>query len=92
LVEDKLQAVSFAPDNLTINYGSKEDDERALQTLSELLTSAHQTQESFASEILRSLDIFSKVKLLLLVYALDSKGVKYIHISQHCEPLVFCAG
>lgn len=71
-----MQAVSFAPDNLTINYGSKEDDERALQTLSELLTSAHQTQESFASEILRSLDIFSKVKPLLLVYALDSQGSK----------------
>ncbi|XP_004493505.1 protein SEMI-ROLLED LEAF 2 isoform X2 [Cicer arietinum] len=64
LIEDKLQTVSCAPDNPTISYGSKEDDDRALHTLSELLTSVHQTQESFASEIIRSLDIFSKAELL----------------------------
>ncbi|CAI8613975.1 unnamed protein product [Vicia faba] len=64
LVEDKLQAVSFAPDNLTISYGSKEDDERATHTLLELFSSVHQMQECFASEIIRSLDIFSKAELL----------------------------
>ncbi|KAJ1429957.1 hypothetical protein SESBI_08019 [Sesbania bispinosa] len=64
LIEDhKLQAVSFAPDNLTINYGSKEDDDRALSTLSELLTSAHQMQECFASDIISSLEMFSKAEL-----------------------------
>ncbi|KAJ1408983.1 hypothetical protein SESBI_23156 [Sesbania bispinosa] len=64
LIDDqKLQAVSFAPDNLTINYGSKEDDDRALSTLSELLTSAHQMQECFASEIISSLELFSKAEL-----------------------------
>ncbi|KAK2417010.1 protein SEMI-ROLLED LEAF [Trifolium repens] len=64
LVEDKLQVVKFAPENLTINYGSKEDDERASHTLLELLASAHQTHECFASEIIRSLDIYSKAELL----------------------------
>ncbi|XP_058738250.1 protein SEMI-ROLLED LEAF 2-like [Vicia villosa] len=64
LVEDKLQAVSFAPNNLTISYGSKEDDERATHTLLELFSSVHQMQECFASEIIRSLDIFSKAELL----------------------------
>ncbi|RDX90944.1 Mitogen-activated protein kinase kinase 6, partial [Mucuna pruriens] len=33
LVDHKLQAVSFAPNNLTINYGSKEDEHRTLDTL-----------------------------------------------------------
>ena len=64
LIDDKLQAVQAAPDNLTINYGSKEDDAMALHTLSELLASAHQMQEYIASEIIRSFDIFSKAELL----------------------------
>lgn len=83
MVEDKLQAVSFAPNNLTISYGSKEDDERATHSLLELFSSVHQMQECFASEIIRSLDIFSKVKLLPLVYVFDCRRVKYIHTSQH---------
>ncbi|XP_050911184.1 protein SEMI-ROLLED LEAF 2 isoform X2 [Lathyrus oleraceus] len=58
------KAVSFTPDNLTISYGSKEDDERATHTLLELFSSVHQMQECFASEIVRSLDIFSKAELL----------------------------
>ncbi|KAF7804081.1 protein EFR3-like protein B [Senna tora] len=58
--DHKLQAVSSEPDNLTINYGSKEDNDRALNTLSELLTTKHQTQEFFASEIVRSLESLSE--------------------------------
>ncbi|KAL2320766.1 hypothetical protein Fmac_029735 [Flemingia macrophylla] len=64
LIEDyKLQAVSFAPDNLTIKYGSKEDDERALGTLIELLSHIHKTRELFASEIIKSLEMFAKAEL-----------------------------
>ncbi|XP_061369569.1 protein SEMI-ROLLED LEAF 2-like [Gastrolobium bilobum] len=64
LIEDhKLQAVSFATDNLTINYGSKEDDDRALDTLSELLTFKHEDQEFFVSEIVRSLVNLSESEL-----------------------------
>ncbi|XP_012575047.1 protein SEMI-ROLLED LEAF 2-like isoform X2 [Cicer arietinum] len=64
LIEDnKLQAVSFAPENLIINYGSKEDDNRALHTISELLTSDHQDQEFFVSEIVKSLENMSKPEL-----------------------------
>ncbi|TKY53342.1 hypothetical protein E2542_SST24869 [Spatholobus suberectus] len=66
LIEDnKLQAVSFAPDNLT-TYGSKEDDDRAIETLSELLT-FNQDQEFFVSEIVRSLANLSELKLLLVI-------------------------
>jgi hypothetical protein len=80
LVEDKLQVVKFAPENLTINYGSKEDDERASHTLLELLASAHQTHECFASEIIRSLDIYSKVKLLVSCIYFGLSCGKYILI------------
>ncbi|KAE9590726.1 hypothetical protein Lalb_Chr20g0110701 [Lupinus albus] len=64
LIEDyKLQAVNSAPENLTINYGSKEDNDRALETLGELFNFTHQTQEVFASEIIKSLEVFSKIEL-----------------------------
>ncbi|KAK7396247.1 hypothetical protein VNO78_17118 [Psophocarpus tetragonolobus] len=64
LIDDsKLQVVSFPPNNLTINYGSKEDDNRALDTLSELLSYIHETREIFASEIIKSLEIFAKAEL-----------------------------
>ncbi|KAG5055131.1 hypothetical protein JHK85_007641 [Glycine max] len=64
LIEDhKLQAVSFAPDNLSINYGSKEDDDRALDMLSDLLTYIHKTRDLFASEIIKSLEMFAKAEL-----------------------------
>ncbi|RDX61011.1 Protein EFR3-like B, partial [Mucuna pruriens] len=67
LIEDhKLQAVSAALDNLTIIYGSKEDDDRALKTLSELLTFSHQDQEFFVSEIVRSLPELSSIREELL--------------------------
>jgi len=63
LIEDyKLQV---APDNITIIYGSKEDDDRATQTLSELLGYINETREIFASEIIKCLENFAKVKLLL---------------------------
>jgi hypothetical protein len=69
LIEDnKLQVVTFSPDNLTINYGTKEDDNRALHTISELLTSEHQDREFFVSEIVKSFENMSKVMLLLVLY------------------------
>ncbi|KAL5067191.1 hypothetical protein RYX36_018078 [Vicia faba] len=67
LIEDnKLQAVSFSPDNMTIIYGSKEDDNRALRTISELLTSEPQDQEIFVSEIVKSLEYMSEPELSTL--------------------------
>ncbi|KAK7244608.1 hypothetical protein RIF29_39432 [Crotalaria pallida] len=63
LIEDyKLQAVSSAPENMNINYGSKEDDDMALKILSELSNLPHQTQETFVSEIIRSFEVFSKTE------------------------------
>lgn len=93
LIEDyKLQAVNCEPDDLTINYGSKEDDHRALDTLSELSTSIHQTQERFASEIIKSWKSFSNVELWLLVCVLAYQKVNWFHIFIKYEPLVFYAG
>ncbi|BAT85267.1 hypothetical protein LR48_Vigan03g216400 [Vigna angularis] len=64
LVEDyKLQVVNFPPESLTIIYGSKEDDDRATQTLSELLGSINETREIFASEIIKCLEMFAKAEL-----------------------------
>ncbi|KAK4272528.1 hypothetical protein QN277_021072 [Acacia crassicarpa] len=58
--DHKLQAVSFEPGNMTINYGSKEDNDRALNTLAEMSTTKHQTQDLFVSEIVRSLESLSE--------------------------------
>ncbi|OIW05216.1 hypothetical protein TanjilG_14769 [Lupinus angustifolius] len=58
----KLQVVNSAPENMTVNYGSKEDNDRAMDTLSELFSLKQQTQEVFASEIIRSLEMFSKTE------------------------------
>ncbi|KAJ7972220.1 ARM repeat superfamily protein [Quillaja saponaria] len=64
MVEDcKLQAVNTRLDNLTINYGSKEDDDIALKSLSELVTTEHQTWEFFASEIVKSLKSLSESEM-----------------------------
>jgi len=73
LIEDynKLQVVNFAPDNLNIMYGSKEDDDRATQTLSELLGYINETREIFASEIIKCLENFAKVKFLLVCSGLS---------------------
>ncbi|GAU24250.1 hypothetical protein TSUD_23870 [Trifolium subterraneum] len=78
LIQDnKLQVLTFSPDNLTINYGTKEDDNRALHTISELLTSEHQDHEFFVSEIVKSFENMSKPELsslredLLKEFSLD---------------------
>ena len=62
--DHKLQAVSFEPGSITIHYGSKEDNDRALNTLAELSTTKLQTQDFFASEIVRSLESLSEVMFL----------------------------
>ncbi|XP_038701676.1 protein SEMI-ROLLED LEAF 2-like [Tripterygium wilfordii] len=54
--EQKLQAVNTASNHHTNVYGSKEDDNSALKALSELAFSDHQSRESFASEIVKSLE------------------------------------
>lgn len=62
LVEDrKLQAVKTGPAHPTNVYGSKEDDNLALNSLSEIEITEEQTREFFASEIVKSLDKLSDV-------------------------------
>ncbi|XP_034223130.1 protein SEMI-ROLLED LEAF 2 [Prunus dulcis] len=64
LVEDrKLQAVKTGSDHPTIAYGSKEDDNLALKSLSEIAITDEQTREFFASQILKSLDKLSDSEL-----------------------------
>jgi hypothetical protein len=65
LVEDcKLQAVKTGSHHPANVYGSKEDDGSASKSLSEIEITQDQTRESFASEIVKSLENLSEVKLL----------------------------
>lgn len=62
MVEDrKLQAVKTGSDHPTIAYGSKEDDNLALKSLSEIAITDEQTREFFASQVVKSLDKLSDV-------------------------------
>ncbi|KAI5318425.1 hypothetical protein L3X38_038133 [Prunus dulcis] len=64
LVEDrKLQAVKTGSDHPTIAYGSKEDDNLALKSLSEIAITDEQTREFFASQVVKSLDKLSDSEL-----------------------------
>lgn len=68
LVEDrKLQAVNGGSKQHTNAYGSKEDDDSASNSLSQIQLSENQTRESFASEIVKSLGSLPEVKFLLLI-------------------------
>ncbi|XP_058225278.1 protein SEMI-ROLLED LEAF 2-like isoform X1 [Rhododendron vialii] len=56
LVDDcKLQAVNTGLNNMGKVYGSKEDDDDALKTLSAIMTTGDQSKESFASMIVKML-------------------------------------
>lgn len=66
LVEDrKLEAVNAGSDQPTNVYGSKEDDNLALKTLSQIQITPEQRRETLASEILKSLGNLSEVKLFI---------------------------
>lgn len=57
--DSKLQAVKK---NTSIKFGSKEDDNSASRYLSEIIITEDQTRESFASEILKSLEKMKDVR------------------------------
>ncbi|KAM5558837.1 protein SEMI-ROLLED LEAF 2 [Rosa sericea] len=64
LVEEyKLQAVKAGPDHPTYIYGSKEDDNLALKSLSQIVITEEQSRESFASAIVKGLDKLSEYEL-----------------------------
>ncbi|GMY18926.1 protein EFR3 homolog B [Fagus crenata] len=64
LVEDcKLQAVKTGSHHPSNVYGSKEDDGSASKSLSEIEITQDQTRESFASEIVKSLENLSESEL-----------------------------
>ncbi|XP_021281775.1 uncharacterized protein LOC110414724 isoform X2 [Herrania umbratica] len=64
LVEDrKLEAVNAGSDQPTNVYGSKEDDNLALKTLSQIQITPEQRRETLASEILKSLGNLSEPEL-----------------------------
>lgn len=58
--DSKLQAVNK---NATIEFGSKEDDSSALRYLSDIIFTEDQTRESFAAEIVRSLEKMKDVRI-----------------------------
>ncbi|XP_022147837.1 uncharacterized protein LOC111016661 isoform X2 [Momordica charantia] len=64
LVEDcKLQVASLGQDSSKRVYGSKEDNEDAVKSLSAVDTSENQSKESFAKLILQTLDNISENEL-----------------------------
>lgn len=64
LVEDrKLQSVNTGASQLTNVYGTKEDDDSALKSLSEIEIIEEQSRESFASVIVNSLENLSDSEL-----------------------------
>ncbi|XVF56139.1 hypothetical protein PTKIN_Ptkin06aG0092900 [Pterospermum kingtungense] len=64
LVEDrKLQALNAGPDQPTIVYGSKEDDNLAVMALSEIQIAPEQHRETLASEIVKTLRNLSEPEL-----------------------------
>ncbi|XP_050384201.1 protein SEMI-ROLLED LEAF 2 [Argentina anserina] len=64
LVEEyKLQAVNTGPDLPTSIYGSPEDDNLAVIYLSQIVITEEQSRESFASEIVKSLDKLTEPEL-----------------------------
>lgn len=62
----KLQVLDRGTEHHTNAYGSKEDDDSALKSLSLIQLSENQTRESFASEIVKSLGNLPEVKFLVL--------------------------
>lgn len=65
LVDDcKLEAVNAGLDHLMKVYGSKEDDEDALKSLSAIKISKSQCKESFATTIVQTLGKSSNVTLI----------------------------
>lgn len=61
--DHKLQVIKKEADHPKNVFGSKEDDRLALKFLSEIEITQDQTRESFASEIVNSLENLSDVLL-----------------------------
>lgn len=61
--EYKLRTKKAGPDHPTNIYGSQEDDNLAVKTLSRIVITDEQSRESYASEIVESLDKLSEVSL-----------------------------
>lgn len=69
LVEDcKLQVVNLGQDNPKQIYGSKEDNENAVKSLSAVDTSESQSKESFAKLVLQTLENKSEVNIISAYY------------------------
>ncbi|XP_020539400.1 protein SEMI-ROLLED LEAF 2 isoform X2 [Jatropha curcas] len=59
----KLKSVNAETNNLTNRYGSKEDDDSALKFLSAMDVTGDQSKESFAAEIVKSLENLSNTEM-----------------------------
>ena len=69
LAEDcKLQVVNLGQDNPKQIYGSKEDNENAVKSLSAVDTSESQSKESFAKLVLQTLENKSEVNIISAYY------------------------
>ena len=79
--DSKLQAVNK---NSAIVFGSEEDDLSASRFLSEITITDDQTRESFASEIVKSLEKIKDVSKFkeIKVFTLYSRVVTFISVMQ----------
>jgi hypothetical protein len=84
LIEDcRLQALDSANESCTKLYGSKEDDELALKSLSNIDMNENQSKETSVPLILDSLEDMSEV---------PHKRLSYIRYSSCCEPFTCLFG
>ena len=69
MVEDcKLQVVNLGEDNPKQIYGSKEDNENVVKSLSAVDTRESQSKESFAKLVLQTLENKSEVNIMSAYY------------------------
>lgn len=74
LVEDcKLQVANLGHDHPRPDYGSKEDNEDAVKSLSAVDTSESQSKESFAKLILQTLHKMSQVSIIFFLFFFHGK-------------------
>lgn len=72
MVEDcKLQVANLGQDHPRPDYGSKEDNENAVKSLSVVDTSDSQSKESFAKLILQTLHNMSEVSITFFSFLLE---------------------
>lgn len=82
LVDDcKLQVANLGLDNPKQIYGSKEDCENAMKSLSAADTSESQSKESFAKLVLQTLENKSEVNIISAYHKIDCHSFYLVDVT-----------